>query len=125
MHSEGIDILILPSIRSLQTKKCVEEHNILILFLTMIANFVTGIFSICNGKQMIPGHFSKLLSIALLLVQMMCNQFVNYLVALIVHTASQIIQTIINNRLTKVSQKEFKSCCDWPNENVLFGQLLS
>ena len=123
MHSEGIDILILP--RSLQTKKYVEEHDILILFLTMIANFVTGIFSICNGKQMIPGHFSKLLSIALLLVQMMCNQFVNYLVALIVHTASQIIQTIINNRLTKVSQKEFKSSCDWQNENVLFGQLLS
>ena len=74
---------------------------------------------------MIPRHFSKLLSMALLLVQMMCNQFVNYLVALIVHTASQIIQTIINNRLTKVSQKEFKSCCDWQNENVLFGQLLS
>ena len=74
---------------------------------------------------MIPGHFSKLLLIALLLVQMVCNQFVNYLVALIVHKATQIIQTIINNRLTKVAQKEFKSCCNWPNENVLFGQLLS
>ena len=61
---------------------------------------------------MIPGHFSKLLSIALLLVQMVCNQFVNYLVALIVHKVTQIIQTIINNRLTKVAQKEFKSCCD-------------
>ena len=80
----------------------------MILFLTVIANFVTRIFSICNGKQMILGHFSKLLPIALLLVQMVCNQFVNYLVALIVHTATQIIQTIINNRLTKVAQKEPK-----------------
>ena len=101
-----------------------EEHDILILFLIVIANFVTRIFSICNGKQIIPGHFSKLLSIALLLVQMMCNQFVNYLVALIVHIASQIIQTIIKNRLTKVAQKDFKSWCNWPNENVLFGLLV-
>ena len=85
-----------------------EEHDILILFLTAIANFVTRFFSICNGKQMIPGHFSKLLLIALLLVQMVCNQFVNYLVALIVHKATQIIQTIINNRLTKVAQKVSK-----------------
>ena len=125
MYSGGLDILIMPSIRSLHTKKCVEEHDLLILYLTAIANFVTRFFSICSGKQMIPGHFSKLLSIPLLLVQMVCNQFVNYLVALIVHTASQIIQTIINNRLTKVAQKDFKSCCNWPNENVLFGQLLS